>query len=81
MAGNQGGKGNPASKRMSNKAKAAKRQRSWEKNQKAKAIRIAEQKKREQANKEAKAMGLPTPAQIAAAERKAAKEAKKAASV
>lgn len=58
---NSGGKGNPASKRIVNKARIAKRERSWLKNQRAKAIRIAENKAAFEANEVYRRQGLPTP--------------------
>lgn len=57
----QGAKGNPASKRMSNANLKARRKRSWEKNQKAKAIRIAEAKAKFEANEAYRKRGEPTP--------------------
>lgn len=48
-------------KRVRNEAAKAKRARSWAKNQRAKAIRIAEQAKRKAANDEYRARGELTP--------------------
>lgn len=61
MANSQSNKGNPASKRMTNTKLQARRQRSWLAGQQRKATRVAAQKAREQANREARAAGLPTP--------------------
>lgn len=50
MAGNQGGKGNPAGKRMMNAKLKEKRKRSWERGEKRKAARRAANEARAQAN-------------------------------
>lgn len=63
MTGQKSSKGNPASKRMSNKNRQAKRAASWAKNEKRKEAekkRVAEAEKR---NTHLKAQGLPTPHQ------------------
>lgn len=65
MAGNQGGKGNPASHRMSNKALKDRRAKSWNRGQKRKQERIDAQKAAAQRNKELRAQGLPTPYEVA----------------
>lgn len=66
MANTNSSKGNPASKRMGNKARQARRAASWAKNQKRKDAekkRVAEAEKR---NKNLRAQGLPTPHQESA---------------
>lgn len=65
MAGqNQSAKGNPASKRMQNANLKARRARSWAKNQRAKAIRIAEAQAAFEANEAFRAIGEPTPYEL-----------------
>jgi len=54
-------KGNPAHKRMSNANLKARRARSWAKNARAKAIRIAEAKAAFEANEAYRRRGEPTP--------------------
>lgn len=54
---NQGAKGNPASHRMSNPIRKARRARNWEAQQKRKTVRINEAKKREVVNKALKSDG------------------------
>lgn len=61
MAKQNVNKGNPASKRMQNPNLKAKRARSWAKNQRAKAIRIAEAQAAFEANEVYRRQGLPTP--------------------
>lgn len=62
MAGQATGtKGNPASKRMQNANLKARRARSWAKNNRAKAIRIAEAKAAFEANEAYRRRGEPTP--------------------
>lgn len=76
MAGNtNSAKGNPASKRMQNQNLKARRQRSWLKNQKAKAIRIAEALAAFEANEAYRRRGEPTPYEARRAAQKAAYEA------
>lgn len=67
MAQASSSKGNPASKRMSNKNLKARREASWLRGQKRKAARIKAQKAREERNKELRAAGLPTPWEMAQA--------------
>jgi hypothetical protein len=58
---NNGGKGNPASTRIGNKNRIAKRMRSWEKNHRAKVIRIRENEEARALNDEYRARGELTP--------------------
>lgn len=58
---NSGGKGNPASKRIGNKNRIAKRERSWNKNNKAKKVRIADAAAAKARNDEYRARGELTP--------------------
>lgn len=63
MANQNSAKGNPASKRMTNQARKAKRERSWKKRQREKEETKREVKKREDANKATKKAGGLTPHQ------------------
>lgn len=72
-------KGNPASRRMSNAARAAKRERSWSRGQDRKAQRVKDQKRREAANRLLHAKGELTPwetAKLARRTRRAALQGK-----
>jgi hypothetical protein len=74
MATQQGGKGNPASKRMMNPKLKARRARSWERGQERKAQRVEGQLARQRKNEELRSAGMLTPWEIAkvkAEERKA----------
>jgi len=77
MAQATGTKGNPASKRMSNERRKAKRARSWLKNNRAKAIRIADALARFETNEAHRKRGEPTPYEARRAAQKALYEAGK----
>jgi hypothetical protein len=77
MSNQNSSKGNPAHKRMSNPAKKAVRQNSWNRCQKRKAARREAQAQREAANRRLRAEGLPTPWEAARAARKARRAAER----
>ena len=70
MAGNRAGKGNPASHRMSNANLKARRARSWARAQVKKARNRAANDERAAINKQCRAQGIPTPAEVRRAERR-----------
>lgn len=59
MANTQSAKGNPASKRMQNKALKERRKRSWVRGQLRKEARVAAQERRETFNNTLRAAGIP----------------------
>lgn len=76
MPKNQGGKGNPASHRMSNAGRKARRATRWERARKRRDKANEATKQREQHNATLRADNIPTPwmvAKIMRAERRAAK--------
>jgi hypothetical protein len=74
----QGQKGNPAGKRMSNEKRKAKRARSWLKNSRAKAVRIADAKVAFEMNEAFRAIGEPTPYELRRRGQRIMYEARKA---
>lgn len=76
MAGNQSGtKGNPAAKRMSNKALKERRAQAWRDGEKRKEQRRLAQKQREYDNQLRRAKGQPTPWESAKLRRAEKREA------
>lgn len=63
MANQNSAKGNPASKRMTNPKRKAKRERSWKKRQEVKAKNIAANERRRKANDDLRKVGQLTPYQ------------------
>lgn len=61
---NQGGKGNPASHRMSNPKRKSRREASWARSQARKAKNRAENEARAKANAERRKAGLPIEAVV-----------------
>jgi aspartate/methionine/tyrosine aminotransferase len=64
MAGNNGGKGNPASHRMSNPKRKARREASWNRAQVKKRHNRELNEAQHKINLELKSLGLPTPHEL-----------------
>ena len=65
MAGNPANKGNPASKRIGNPKRKARREASWARSQARKRKNREENEARAARNRELRAQGLPTPVELA----------------
>jgi hypothetical protein len=76
---NQGGKGNPASHRMSNPKRKARRERSWARAQVKKAKNRAENEKRAADNRTLREQGLPAPHEAKQIKRREKRDALRAA--
>lgn len=77
MSNQNSAKGNPASKRMSNVQRKAKRANSWNRCQKRKAAKREAVAEREAQNRVRRAEGTPTPWEAAKAARKARRAAER----